>query len=128
MSEPSNPAIKLLDRAKTTTSRFTEDLDESSNQSSICQTRVHPTELIKRLKTERNTQRNTRECVQGPPLHWKTELRNRRPRRISGQTALAYERRRSVAKSLVETHKTIRDERRTHEKQHKKKQRLIGAV
>lgn len=109
----------------TTTSRFTEQLNDSPDQTSSDEKRPYPAAIIRPLKMEHDLQRRG---TNKSPQRWKAKLQHQRSKQMLGQTAQAYERRRSVAKSIMEGHKTRRENRQRHEKQHKLKSRLIGAV
>lgn len=130
ISEPSNEA-PILTRSKTTISRFNEDFNDTLVDDRPDNRHSYPLRIIQGLRVERSRQksyeRRQNEARPKSPT-FQQRLEQERMRRASTATALAYERRRSVARSIVEKHREAKLARREQEKVNKKIRKLSGTV
>lgn len=133
MAETGEPSQAIFARSGSVVSRFNEQFSDSSGvcspvRSPPCPSR-HPHHIIQRLRVEsaRHGQLLNK-TDQASTKNKAGTFAERRSRRMSTPTAIAYERRRISAKQLVEKHRSAREARRKYEKELKRKGRLCGTM
>lgn len=128
----------IICRTNTVLSRFNEDFSETLEVSPVDTRNAYPLRIIQGLRVERSREKSYEsrqsqalsEIPRGIPNSptFAEKLAEARTRRMSTATTLAYERRRSVARTIVEKHREAKTARRQQEKVNKKKSRMSGTI
>lgn len=133
MAEAIESSQAVFARSGSVVSRFHEQFSDSSGANPSIRDPPcppgHPHRIIQRLRIESARRRQLlNKAGQASSKKKPGILAQRRSRRMCTPTAIAYERRRSSARQLVEKHRSAREARKEHEKELKRKSRLTGTM